>query len=158
LSREIKNDGRKLDNTSNSGLPDNYIRSIVIDENGIKWIGTAGNGLAAFDGTNRTTFNTSNSALPDNDVASIAIGKNETKWIGTDYGGLAAYNKGGIPVWIPENVKTEQLIHVYPNPATNILSVKVSKDKSCKNHFSFLYFFRCFFRNANTGGFKIDSG
>ena len=29
-------------NTSNSGLPDNHVQSIAIDENGTKWIGTFG--------------------------------------------------------------------------------------------------------------------
>ena len=29
-------------NTSNSGLSDNYVLSLAIDENGNKWIGTRG--------------------------------------------------------------------------------------------------------------------
>jgi ligand-binding sensor domain-containing protein len=37
-------------NTSNSGLPDNYVRAIAIDGQGNKWIGTDGGGLAKFDG------------------------------------------------------------------------------------------------------------
>ena len=41
-------------NTVNSKLPDNYIRTISIDNTGIKWIGTYQNGLAVFDGTNWT--------------------------------------------------------------------------------------------------------
>jgi len=35
-------------NTSNSGLPDNDIRSIAIDGSGNKWIGTSYGGLAVF--------------------------------------------------------------------------------------------------------------
>ncbi len=53
-------------NTSNSGLPDNYVSSIAIDGSGNKWIGTWHGGLAKFDGTNWTVYNTSNSGLPDN--------------------------------------------------------------------------------------------
>jgi ligand-binding sensor domain-containing protein len=53
-------------NTSNSGLPDNYVRAIAIDGQGNKWIGTLGEGLAKFDDVNWTVYNTSNSGLPDN--------------------------------------------------------------------------------------------
>jgi ligand-binding sensor domain-containing protein len=38
-----------------------------------KWIGTAGGGLAKFDGVNWTVYNTSNSGLPNNYVRAIAI-------------------------------------------------------------------------------------
>jgi ligand-binding sensor domain-containing protein len=53
-------------NTSNSGLPDNYVYAIAIDGQGNKWIGTLGGGLAKFDGVNWTVYNTSNSGLPYN--------------------------------------------------------------------------------------------
>ncbi len=67
--------------TTNSGLPDNYINDIALDQSGIKWIGTD-DGLAAFDGINWTIYNTSNSGLPDNGVGLIAIDANGTKWMG----------------------------------------------------------------------------
>jgi len=63
-------------NTSNSGLPDNWVFSIVIDSIGNKWIGTGG-GLAKFDGTTWTVFTTSNSGLPSNYIESIAIEDSE---------------------------------------------------------------------------------
>ena len=69
-------------NTSNSGLPNNYVCSLAIDGSGNKWIGTNG-GLAKFDGTNWTVYNTSNSGLPDNSVHSITIDESGNKWIGT---------------------------------------------------------------------------
>jgi len=49
----------------NSGLPVNYVRSITIDENGVKWIGTNHGGLARFDGTNWTTYNMTNEKPTD---------------------------------------------------------------------------------------------
>ena len=79
-------------NCANSGLPSNVIRSLAIDENGTKWIGTLGGGMATFDGTNWTVYNSSNSGLPDNYVNSLAIDENGTKWIGTWYGGLASFD------------------------------------------------------------------
>ena len=55
-------------NSANSGLPGSTIRAIAIDESGTKWIGTAGGGLAKFDGTNWTIYNSSNSGLPNDYV------------------------------------------------------------------------------------------
>ncbi|MCB2220257.1 MAG: T9SS type A sorting domain-containing protein [Bacteroidetes bacterium] len=111
--------------TSNSELPVNNVRSIAIEENGTKWIGTMGDGLAAFDGTDWEIYNYTNSGLPDNNVNSIAIDDNGTKWIGTDWGGLAAFNDNGIPVGIEELeiVSPQSLIVLYPNPATNAVSL-----------------------------------
>jgi len=79
-------------NTSNSGLPTNYVWSIAIDASGNKWIGTYGGGLAKFDGTKWTVYNTSNSGLPSNYVWSIAIDASGNKWIGTYGGGLAKFD------------------------------------------------------------------
>jgi ligand-binding sensor domain-containing protein len=76
--------------TSNSGLPDNWVSSIAIDGSGNKWIGTNG-GLAKFDGAAWTVYDTSNSGLPDNRVWAIAIDGSGNKWIGNG-GGLAKFD------------------------------------------------------------------
>lgn len=81
-------------NTANSGLPNNYVTAIAIDNNGTKWIATS-NGLAAYDGTTWMVYNTSNSGLPMNNLTSIAIDENGVKWIGAGSmwnTGLAAYS------------------------------------------------------------------
>jgi ligand-binding sensor domain-containing protein len=78
-------------NTSNSGLSNDYVLAIAIDGQGNRWIGTAGGGLAKFDGVNWTVYNTSNSGLPENTVYVIAIDKEGNKWIGTG-GGLAKFD------------------------------------------------------------------
>jgi len=78
--------------TSNSGLPDMDVYTVVIEPNGTKWIGTYAGGLVKFDGTSWKTYNTSNSGLPDNRVTSIAFGKDGSKWITTDKGGLAKFD------------------------------------------------------------------
>ncbi len=79
-------------NTSNSGLPYDDVNSIAIDQEGNKWIGTDGGGVAKFDGLNWTVYNTSNSGLPYDDVNSIAIDQEGNKWIGTDGGGVAKFD------------------------------------------------------------------
>ncbi|MCF8345524.1 MAG: T9SS type A sorting domain-containing protein [Bacteroidales bacterium] len=79
-------------NKANSGLPGNNVRSIAIDVNGMKWIGTWNDGMASFDGTNWTVYNTSNSGLPHNDINSIVVDVDGLKWIGTYNDGLAAFD------------------------------------------------------------------
>ena len=79
-------------NTSSSGLTDNYINCITIDQSGNKWIGTHwGSGLAKFDGTNWTVYDTTNSGLPDDIVRCIAIDSSGNKWIGAG-GGVAKFD------------------------------------------------------------------
>ena len=108
--------------TSNSGLPDDGVRSIAIDGSGNKWIGTWNGGLVFFDGTNWTVHNTSNSGLPDNGVLSIAIDGSGNKWIGTggnEGSGLAVYNEGGVMSVEPDRemiVEGYFLHQNYPNP------------------------------------------
>jgi hypothetical protein len=89
----IKNDGVNSTNFNkdNSGLPDNAIRSIVIDKYDIKWIGT-NKGLAKFDDKNWVVYNTQNSGLPSNLVSSLVLDKNDNLWIGTTDNGLAKFD------------------------------------------------------------------
>ena len=78
-------------NTSISGLPDNFVRSIAVDPLGNKWSGTYGGGLAKFDGVNWTVYNRSNSGLPSGVVTAIVIDSQGNKWIATDWGGLNGF-------------------------------------------------------------------
>jgi ligand-binding sensor domain-containing protein len=79
-------------NTSNSGLPDNYVYAIAVDKQGNIWIGTEKGGLAKFDGRNWLVFNKYNSGLPINFVKAIFVDKSGTKWIGTYYEGLLKFD------------------------------------------------------------------
>jgi len=104
----ISNEGWTVYNTSNSGLPNNYIlNSIVIDKNGNKWIGTKA-GLAKFEGISLgsagwTVYNSGSTGLPNDNVKHIAISTNNTLWIGTD-DGLARFDgANGWNVFKPSN-------------------------------------------------------
>lgn len=81
-------------NTYNStfggGLPDNYVRCVVIDSYNNKWIGT-NNGLAKFDGSKWTNYNTSNSQIPNNTILSMSLDVNNSIWVGT-LSGLAKFD------------------------------------------------------------------
>jgi len=78
-------------NSGNSGLPNNFVSSVAIDNSGNKWIGTWDGGMAKFDGKDWTVFNTGNSDLPDNFVNAIAIDSHNGVWVGTDKG-LSCYD------------------------------------------------------------------
>ena len=121
-------------NTSNSGLPNDDIFSLAIDGNGTKWIGTDEGGLASFDGTNWTIYNTSNSGLPDGAVESIAIDGNYTKWIGTELGGVGVFNENGIPTSIRGDIITRNRIKVFPNPASNTITIETPNKGSLSIH------------------------
>ena len=80
-------------NKANSGLPDNYVTSIAVDKNGIKWIGTRSSQLARFDGKNWVVFNPTNSPLPpDCGVNDLVVDSNNILWIGLWFGGIIKYD------------------------------------------------------------------
>jgi signal transduction histidine kinase/ligand-binding sensor domain-containing protein len=80
--------------TTENGLPQNSVTSIIQTRDGYLWVATFG-GLARFDGQNFTLFNTGNSpGLGGNRI----IGLNEDRagglWAALEGGGLAHYSKG----------------------------------------------------------------
>lgn len=90
-------------NSSNSPLPNNYITTITIDNDGSKWIGTYGGGVAHFDGVNWTIYNTANSGLPNNKVQAITIDHDGSKWISTAFGGIAHFDGANWTVYNSSN-------------------------------------------------------
>lgn len=90
-------------NTQNSGLPYDHVSAIAIDNNGDKWVGTGGGGVARYDGSNWTVFNTQNSGLPDYTVSAIAIENNGAKWFGTSFGGIARFDGSNWSVFNTQN-------------------------------------------------------
>ncbi len=104
-------------NSSNSGIPSNYLDHITIDQTGNIWLGVGG--VTKFDGTNWTNYFSSNSGLPDNHINGISTDQNGNKWIATA-NGLAIFNEGGV-VSVEENknifISEGFLISQnYPNP------------------------------------------
>jgi len=104
--------------TSNSGLPNDWVTSIAIDKNGNKWIGTSGGGLAKFDGMNWTVYNSSNSGLPDDWINAIAVDAGGNVWLGTQ-SGLAIFDGAN---WTVYNTSNSKL----PKDWINCLSVDKS--------------------------------
>ena len=86
-----KTDGSIIIFDKTSGLPDNYITSIAIDNNGNLWFGLSsfiglGYGLVKYDGANFNIYNTSNSGLPGNYVSALCFDKEGILWIGCSSG------------------------------------------------------------------------
>ena len=72
------------------GYNPNYVLSLAIDQQGVKWFGTWGAGLSRFDGQTWRNF-TVKDGLPGNFVADIFIDSDNGLWVGTE-GGIGYFN------------------------------------------------------------------
>jgi signal transduction histidine kinase/ligand-binding sensor domain-containing protein len=80
--------------TTENGLPQNSVTSILQTHDGYLWLGTLG-GLARFDGMEFTVFNTVNTTeLKSNRVRVLFEDSDSNLWIGTEHGGLTRYRHG----------------------------------------------------------------
>ena len=77
--------------TTENGLPQNSVTSIVQTKDGYIWFGTFG-GLVRFDGIKFKVFNTINApAIKSNRITNLFEDKNGTLWIGTQFGNIISY-------------------------------------------------------------------
>jgi len=79
-------------NSTNSGLGDNDVRSLSIDNTGVKWIGTVNDAVFTFDGTVWNHHNAANSYVFDDYILCISTDVQNNKWIGTRSGGLSEFD------------------------------------------------------------------
>lgn len=106
-----------------------FMTSIEIDANGHLWLGEYGYGLIEYDGTNWTYYNEDNSPIFGSVVNDVIITPDGTKWIGS-WEGLSAYNENGLYVSSSKiNITTDKL-NVYPNPATEQISISLPYGKN----------------------------
>jgi len=80
--------------TTEQGLPDNYVRSVVQDNHGFMWFGTA-NGLAKYDGYRFTVYQhdiDNPDSISSNDILNVFEDREGTLWVGTD-AGLNRFNR-----------------------------------------------------------------
>ena len=68
-------------NKTNSALTDNNAIKLLIEPNGMKWIGTERGGLINYDDEKWEIYQTENSNIPHNSIYAIVIDKNKNKWI-----------------------------------------------------------------------------
>ncbi|MBI1820189.1 MAG: regulator [Nitrospirae bacterium] len=74
-----------LDETGKETYNENYVFSMFIDLNGIKWFGTWGGGLSRFDGSRWKNYTTKN-GLAGNVVYAITPDNRGGLWLGTNNG------------------------------------------------------------------------
>ncbi|MBS1795293.1 MAG: hypothetical protein JSS81_15660 [Acidobacteria bacterium] len=85
--------------TTEEGLPQNTVTSIVQTRDGYLWLGTFG-GLVRFDGVKFTVFNTANTpALISNRIMALYEDPDGVLWIGSDTGDIVAYRDGGFELF-----------------------------------------------------------
>jgi ligand-binding sensor domain-containing protein len=76
------------------GISNTRILYIAEDLDGIKWIGTFGDGLIEYNGSEWIVHNSNNSPLLNNNIWTITVDSSNNKWIGTygNTGGLVKYD------------------------------------------------------------------
>src|SRR5688572_17377799 len=78
--------------TTENGLPQNTVQTIVQTQDGYLWIGTQ-EGLVRFDGLNFTVFDKENTpAFKSNDIRFLQQDRNGRLWISTSYGLVSRHN------------------------------------------------------------------
>jgi ligand-binding sensor domain-containing protein len=76
---------------SNSLLPNNTVRCLIVDRTNELWIGTD-HGLAHLSNGSWEIFNTTNSGLTDDYIRALAVDYNNDIWVGTTLGGVFKYD------------------------------------------------------------------
>jgi diguanylate cyclase (GGDEF)-like protein len=103
--------------TSDAGLPQNTIETIIQTHDGYLWMGTE-EGLVRFDGTRFVVSDRQNApALGSAFVSALFESADGTLWIGTYGGGLARLRNGRIEAFHPELLGSDRIrtIHAAAN-------------------------------------------
>ncbi|HKS25731.1 MAG TPA: two-component regulator propeller domain-containing protein [Thermoanaerobaculia bacterium] len=99
--------------TSDTGLPQNTIETIVQTHDGYLWMGTE-EGLVRFDGTRFVVSDRQNApALGSAFVSALFESADGTLWIGTYGGGLARLRNGRIEAFHPDILGSDRLRTMY---------------------------------------------
>lgn len=101
-------------NKTTSPIPDNWVNTVKIDNNGIKWFGTQNHGIVKYDGTNWTVFDTSNSPLPYQTATKMALDGDNNLWVivSSNNAGLMKYDGTN---WTTYNISNSGLPNNYIN-------------------------------------------
>lgn len=81
-----------LNISTRHGLPDDFIHSLLQDNEGNMWLGTYTTGLVRLKSTGITSITTRN-GLPENKIQTLLTGENGYLWIGTGRKGVALMEK-----------------------------------------------------------------
>lgn len=107
--------------TTEDGLPQNSILSIVQTRDGYLWVGTW-NGLARFDGVRFTVFDRGNTpAKKNNYIYALYEDRQGSLWIGTGGGGLSRLQDGEFTNYTTQAALSNNDVRaIYEDRAANI--------------------------------------
>jgi PAS domain S-box-containing protein len=98
--------------TSEQGLPENDVRSIVQTRDGYLWLGTE-EGLARFDGVHFKVFEKhSVDAIKNNFILSLFEDREGTLWIGSWGGGLTRFSRGQFETYTESDGLSDDIVNV----------------------------------------------
>ncbi len=66
---------------TNSGLPDNRVNAVFVDQSGNVWIGTEFGGLVKYNGEDWIIYTTENSGINGNCIQDVAVDQNGVLWV-----------------------------------------------------------------------------
>lgn len=113
--------------TSDDGLPQNSVYSILQTRDGYLWFTTLG-GLVRYDGVRFTVFNKSNSkGIVSNRFTSLCEGADKTLWIGTEGSGVTRYKDGNFETYTMESGLPDRNVKALRNDADNNLWVYTNR-------------------------------
>lgn len=102
-----------------------YINAISLDNTGLLWIGTNGNGLFRHDTKNNSTvhyttsYKSGSNTITNNIILDVLVDRDNNVWIGTDGGGLNLYQQDEDKFFaFKQNTYTN-----FPIPDNSILSI-----------------------------------
>lgn len=88
------------------GLPQSQVNAILQDSRGLLWLGTAGGGVAVYDGSEFEVINEQNS-LGGNIVTTIAEGPDGKIYVGSTWGGISVIENMNVsPLPVSEEYQT----------------------------------------------------
>jgi len=107
--------------SSEEGLPDNEVISVIQTRDGYLWLGTL-NGLVRFDGKHFTVFDENSTPGLNSDQIVFLFEDNETNlWVGTESAGLAVIKNGIVHNFGAESANCGKVIYAAEDSPTNIL-------------------------------------
>lgn len=105
--------------STDDGLPSAFVSSVVTDNSGAVWIGTA-NGLTKYTGGRVATYSTVN-GLAENTVRASLYDSKGRLWIGHDNGEVSVYNGRAFAAFTPRvPVADKSILTIYEDRAGNI--------------------------------------
>jgi hypothetical protein len=121
----IENGVVELFTTANSGLPCDFLRSVMVDGLGRKWIGTDCGQLVMYDDSTWVVWDSTNSPIPaDIPINHMEISEENEIWISLNNYGVARFDGYKTVPYHYHCDNCPSIVNVYPNPTTDQIRVQ----------------------------------